>query len=238
MFIRLSIRRSLFTLVLLVLGFAATAQPPKTKVLLYKDRLAAQFDTVDCVKNVFKVNPLLFFRGEIPLYYERALTPRLSLEVGLGVTLRNYLALSFVGDDADDFGAGTDIIPNPSFHIAARYYFVDDLEPQGWYLQPEFAHLVYTKDIGTKGSDGQFTGAKLRDERTYNDLRLLFGFQSLGFTSNWILDFYGGFAYRSRNNIIVNERLDLTSLEYTYTVTEKSDNVPAFFLGMKVGLGF
>jgi len=60
----------------------------------------------------------------------------------------------------------------------------------------------------------------------------------LGFTSNWILDFYGGFAYRSRNNIIVNERLDLTSLEYTYTVTEKSDNVPAFFLGMKVGLGF
>ena len=25
---------------------------------------------------------------------------------------------------------------------------------------------------------------------------------------------------------------------YTYTVEESSDNVPAFFLGLKIGLGF
>jgi hypothetical protein len=49
---------------------------PKTKVVLYKDRLAAAFDTVDCVKNVVKINPLVFFRGEIPIYYERAITPQ------------------------------------------------------------------------------------------------------------------------------------------------------------------
>ena len=67
------------------------------------ERLAAQFDTVKCVKNVIKLNPLIFFRGEIPIYYERSITPRLGIEVGVGVTLRNYLALSFTGDDADDF---------------------------------------------------------------------------------------------------------------------------------------
>lgn len=225
------------TLLLALVATAALAQPQKTKVVLYKDRLAAQFDTVDCVKNVVKINPLLFFRGEIPIYYERALTPRLSLEVGFGVTLRDYLALGFT-EDADDFGAGTQIIPNPSFHIAARFYLVDDLEPQGWYLQPEFAHLVYTKDIQMKGDDGQFTGEELRDERTYNDLRLLAGYQVLGLSSNWLLDFYGGLGFRSRNRIMVSETLDLASQVYEYEVTEESDNVPMFYFGMKLGLGW
>ena len=35
---------------------------PKTKVVLYKDRLAAAFDTVNCVKNVIKLNAFSFFR--------------------------------------------------------------------------------------------------------------------------------------------------------------------------------
>ena len=69
-----------------------------TKVLLYKDRLAAQWDTVNCVKNVLKINPLLFLRGEIPLYYERALSHRLSAEIAVGVTFRNYLGGGFTGD--------------------------------------------------------------------------------------------------------------------------------------------
>lgn len=237
---RPSVFRPVLTALLATVALAAYAQPkPKPKVVLYKDRIAAQFDTVDCVKNVVKINPLLFFRGEVPIYYERALTPWLSLEVGLGVTLRDYLNMSINGgNDADDFGAGTTIVPNPSFHIAARLYLGDDLEPQGWYLQPEFAHLIYTKDIGVKGNDGQFTGEELRDERTYNDLRFLAGYQMLGMSSNWLLDFYGGLGFRSRNSIIVSEILDLASQEYTYTVTEESDNVPVFYLGMKIGLGW
>jgi hypothetical protein len=36
----------------------------------------------------------------------------------------------------------------------------------------------------------------------------------------------------------VSEILDLSSQEYTYTVTEESDNVPVFYLGMKIGLGW
>lgn len=237
--------RHLLLLLSLFIGAAsflpqqASAQDPKrTHVLLYKDRLAAAFDTVKCVKNAVKINPLLFFRGEIPIYFERALTPELSLEVGLGVTLRNYLALSFVGDDADDFGAGTEIVPNLSYHMGARWYFMDDLEPVGTYLHLEYAHLVYAKDIRAKGSDGQFTDVTYRDERTYNDVRLLFGYQTLSYNNNWMVDFYGGAAFRSQNNIIVNETLDLTTDQYTYNVTESSDNVPAFFLGMKLGIGF
>lgn len=230
--------RALFLMAFVGAAICAHAQKPKTKVVLYKDRLAAQFDTVDCVKSAFKINPLLFFRGEIPLYFEHKLTPRLSLEVGLGVTLRNYLALSFVGDDADDFGAGTEIVPNLSYRMGARFYLVDELEPQGTYLQAEYAHLAYTKDIRAKGSDGGFIDATYRDERTYNDVRLLFGYQTLGVSNNWLVDIYGGVGFRSRNQIIVNETLDLNTDTYKYEVTESSDNVPALFLGVKMGLGF
>lgn len=213
----------------------------KTGVVLQKDRLQQQFDTVKCVKNAIKLNPLLFFRGEIPIYYERALTPNLSLELGVGVTLRNYLALSFVGDDADDFGAGTEIVPNPSFHFGARYYLTEDLEPQGWYTQLEFAMLKYSKDIRVRDPNNpanQFTDQKLRDERTYNDIRLLAGYQMLSWSSNWLLDFYGGVALRSRHTEKVNETLDLTTDQYLYSTEESDDVVPALFLGVKLGLGF
>lgn len=223
---------------LLTLG--AVAQPGKTKVVLYKDRVAAAFDTVDCVKNLVKINPLLFFRGEIPIYYERAISHNLSLEAGLGVTLRNYLALSFTGDDADDFGAGTEIIPRLSFNVGFRYYFTDDLEPQGAYGQVSFAHLNYTKDIRTKDSTGVVSDNKLRDDRTYNDVRFLFGYQMLSSNSNWMFDVYGGPAFRDRFIVKVQERLDLSGdrPQWAYTVEESKDRTVAFFLGVKVGLGF
>ncbi len=242
MLLRLPVQRSVLILAFLGLAYSAHAQKPKTKVVLYKERLAAQFDTVDCVKNAFKINPLLFFRGEIPLYYEHALTPRLSLEVGVGVTLRNYLALSFVGDDADEFGAGTEIVPNLSYRMGARYYLVDDLEPQGTYFQLDYAHLAYTKDIRKKEAGGGFTNETARDERTYNDVRLLFGYQSLGVSNNWLFDVYGGLGFRARNQIVVNPNHVVATADtpesYNYEVTESSDNVPALFLGVKLGLAF
>ena len=64
----------------LVLAVPAWAQgkpgKKKTGVVLYRDMVAAKWDTVKCVKNAIKLNPLLFFRGEIPLLYERALSHR------------------------------------------------------------------------------------------------------------------------------------------------------------------
>ncbi|MBK7268447.1 MAG: hypothetical protein IPI07_02635 [Flavobacteriales bacterium] len=116
-------------LALSILGCAAPKalaqdKPVKQKpqVILYKDMVSAQWDTVKCVKNAIKINPLLFFRGEIPIHYERALTPRLSVELGLGFTWRDYLNLNFGGGDADDYGGGTDIIARPTYHVGLRWY--------------------------------------------------------------------------------------------------------------------
>jgi hypothetical protein len=238
----LKTHRSTLLALLALIATCASAQPdkPKTKVVLYKDRIAAQWDTVNCVKNAIKANPLLFLRGELPLYYERALSSRLSAELGVGITYRNYVNLTFAGDhaDADDFGAGTKIIPSPSGHLGFRYYLTDDLEPQGNYLQVEFAYLRYGKEISEKDSTGQFNGLINLDERTFNDFRLYYGYQKLSGTSNWLFDFYGGVAVRSRHMIIVNEDLNTTTKQWSYEIEEIDDLVPAFFIGVKVGLGW
>lgn len=234
--------RPVLAAILFLIAFAAWAQPtkPRTKVVLYKERIAAQWDTVDCVKNVVKANPLLFLRGEIPIYYERALSSKLSGELGFGVTLRNYLNMTFAGDypDADDFGAGTDIVPSPSYHVGIRYYMVDHLEPEGGYLQIEFAHLRYAKEISEKDSTGQFNGVSNLDERIFNDVRLYYGYQKLSSTSNWLFDYYAGIALRSRHMTVVNENLNIAEGQWTYDIEEIDDVVPAFFLGVKVGLGW
>ncbi|MEO7082006.1 MAG: hypothetical protein ABIY71_10785 [Flavobacteriales bacterium] len=219
-------------------GSAAAQSKGKTKVVLYKDRLAAQWDTVNCVKNVVKFNPLLFLRGEIPIYYERALSHRLSAEVAVGVTTRNYLGGDFTGDTPDDFSAGTHILPRLAAHVGFRWYFTDDIEPQGTYLQGEFAYIDHSKDIAMKDSTGRLTDNTLRDQSIYNDVRLYFGYQRLSSTNNWLFDAYCGVGYRNRSITQVNERLNLVERDWSYSVTETHDNVPAFFLGVKIGYGF
>jgi hypothetical protein len=230
------------TFLLFLLAWSAhhmvSAQTQKPKVVLYKDRMAAQFDTVNVMKNILKINPLLFFRGEIPIYFERALAPNLSLEVGVGVTLRDYLALSLGGNDADDLGAGTEIIPSLSYHIAARFYTEHDLEPQGWYFQPGFSQVTYTKDIVVAAQGGGLSEETLRDRRLYNDIRFLAGYQVLSSSSNWVMDVYGGAAMRVRDMQVVTETVDPVTRTYTYAVEQTNDIVPAFFLGVKFGLGF
>ena len=74
--------------------------------------------------------------------------------------------------------------------------------------------------------------------RTFNDIRLYYGYQRFAATNNWMMDIYGGVALRSRRMLIVHENLDLVNKQWTYTIEEKDDVVPAFFLGIKVGLGW
>ncbi len=221
----------------LLLCCAAQAQS-RTGVVLQRDRVAAEWDTVKSVRNVFKVNPLLFLRGEVPLYYERALSARLSAELAVGFTFRNYINLSTAGDDADDFSRGTGILPRPSYHFGLRYYLTADVEPQGAYLQLGFAHLTYAKDIAIKDSTGALTDGRMRDERMYNDVRLYAGFQQLSRSSNWLFDVYAGVGLRSRDMHIVHETVDLVNDRWNYSLEEKADQVVAFFIGVKIGYGF
>jgi len=219
------------------LGLSAQSKP-KTKVVLYKDRLNAAFDTVNCVKNVIKINAFSFLRGEFPVYYERAITHDVSVEIAAGITFRNYIPLTMFGDEVDDFSAGTEIKIGPSFHAGFRYYFLDDIEPQGGYLQLGFSYLQYIKDIRPKDVNGEITDVRYRDTQTFNDIRLVYGYQLLSARSNWLFDFYGGVGMRDKQATNVIENYDVTTNVWSYEIKEIDEVVPAIFLGAKVGVGF
>ena len=159
----------------LVRPWRAMAQNGKTKVVLYKDRLAAQFDTVKCVKNVIKINPLLFFRGEIPIYYERAISP--NAEPGSGRRCHPPRITSPSPSTAMMrmiSGPAPRSSRNLSFHIGCRYYFVDDLEPQGTYLQPGLLAPAIHQGHPGEGCRWRISPTStMRDDRIYNDIRVL-----------------------------------------------------------------
>jgi len=238
-------KHSVLLVVLLLAAFSFSskelvAQDPsekETKVVLYKEHSKSQWDTVNVIKNIVKGNPLLFFHGEVPVYFERAISERVSLELGLGLTTRNYVSLAF-SDEADDFGAGTEIQAKIAAHIAARYYLTDDLEPYGWYISPEFATRTYTKIITLKDNEGALTTTRWKDERVFNDSKLLLGYQLLGGTSNWLIDFHGGIGLRNRDHQKVVENFDTATGVRTYELEFVDDTIFAPFLGFKVGVGF
>lgn len=222
--------------ILLLFTTAAYGQKKRTRIVVEDETKPFRFDTIHAVKNVFKLNPLLFLTGEIPLYYERALGPQLSVEAAIGITLRNYISLSF-NEEVDDFGGGIEILTKPSYHLAIRYFFEKNIELEGLYLSPEFSHRNYSKYISEKGDDGRFTDTKHLDERIYNDIKLLLGYQVLMHSNNMVIDMYTGLGARVRDQQIVYEHNTLGN-GWNYRVEENSDVVPALYLGFKVGIGF
>lgn len=204
-------------------------------MLVQDDKHQVRFDTIRAVKNSFKLNPLIFLTGEIPIYYERSLSPQISFEFALGLTFRNYLSVLY-GNEADDLGGGVEVTPNPSFHFAIRYYFEPNFEQEGLYVSPEFSYRKYSKNISEKDPDGRFSDRSNLDERIYWDVKALVGYQSISHSSNWLLDFYTGLGVRVRDMQIVTETNTIGS-GWTYEVEQVNDIVPAIYVGIKFGLG-
>ena len=227
-------------LLLVLVAGAATAQGKgqKMRVVLQEDSAAGPSDTVNLVRNSIKINPLLWLRGEVPIYYERAITHRVSLVLAVGITTRNTVGLGLSHEPVDAYSAGTKVIMKPAFHAGLRYYLTKDMEAQGFYVQGEFVYLDHSKDITLKDARGRFTDRTLCDQSIYRDQRLYVGYQHLASTSNWLFDAYAGLGLRSRELYQVNEHMNLNDGVWSYTQTEVNDQVIAYFLGVKVGYGF
>lgn len=226
-------------LMVLVTGtLSAQGKGQKMRVVLQVDSAAGPLDTVNLVRNSIKLNPLLLLRGEVPIYYEHALSRRVSLVLAAGISTRNTLDMGHSHEHVDAYSAGTKVIAKPALHAGLRYYLTKDMEAQGFYVQGEFVYLDHSKNITLKDAQGRFTERTLRDQRIYKDERLYFGYQRLASTSNWLFDAYGGLGLRSRAMDEVNEHLDLGDGKWSYTQEVVRDQVVAYFLGIKVGYGF
>lgn len=187
--------------------------------------------------NILKFGMLEPFSGSFSLYYERVITDKLSAEVGLGLTINDYLNVAI--NDLDDLFGGTngnEARLGQAFSLGLRYF--PGLIPEDFYVAPEFRYKRYVS-IESYMEDG--------DEKTFNESKILaigritFGYQYL-VTDNIFWDFYGGFgiAQVKQKELSVENLYDpVTGLSETvYLPEETTGLVPKLHIGIKLGIGF
>jgi hypothetical protein len=122
--------------------------------------------------SIFKVAPTGVFVGQIPLIYERKLTPNISIQVGAGLTNQNYIRGLFVkaqennialtypttwdenqsSDQADelyDFTKNRKVELGTMFSIQPKFYYDDDAMDGGYI---GFSYNIYNYKFSSNGA--------------------------------------------------------------------------------------
>lgn len=206
-------------------------QPPNP---LIPDDGFYQQDSLAFADDAVKTDPIQFIFGDYSLYYERLLSTRISTEIGGGITRRNYLG--GINDyDEDNIARNIDVKTGYAYKVSLRIYMKKSPEIHGFYISPVFSQRYYLKDFKAINSAGELTGKVSEDRRLITDGGLLIGFQKLSLLSNFLLDFYVGVVYRSKDYEIVRQT-DSPGIEYSSAPLK--ENAFAFTGGIKIGLGF
>ncbi|MFN6944488.1 MAG: hypothetical protein ACK4ND_06040 [Cytophagaceae bacterium] len=209
------------------------------------EEVSGSFSETSSWKNsALKVNPLLIMVGDMPIYYERKLGERISVELGAGITTQNFLyeiGRAFnepIGNDYEmtlrehSFGY--------SLSGSLRLYYEEALK--GLYIGPEFRMRHYASEIRQCGSQTIIR----REHRNMQDITFQFGYIAyLG--GNLFFDFYIGIGPRFIDEIrghCVREYEQNDPFgnysSYTHKLIMEPNKVSrlTFNSGLKVGFSF
>ncbi|PCJ79920.1 MAG: hypothetical protein COA49_10225 [Bacteroidetes bacterium] len=182
--------------------------------------------------NLIKVNPLLILNGDIPIYLEHKLNDKLSYEVGIGITVFDYLYnyynsslgySPYVEQHTPEMGY--------SFRASLRFYpsnYTKALDE--FYIGPEFSHRRYNTIL--EKCDNYPVDAK-QEYRAFTDFKISGGYV-LFITENIFFDIYGGIGLRFKANSISACTYSESEIISTTPVLDKAI-LPAISLGVKVG---
>lgn len=196
---------------------------------------AYMVDSLVEVHNALKLDPLQVLRGEIPLFYERRISNHISVEVGAGVTRRNWTYALF-NVDADDLRRNITVKTGPTARLGLRYYFKDSPELDGLYVMPQAAYRIYEKEYAELDSAGDLNGVEHIDRREVGEVNLTIGFQKLAYSSNFLFDVYIGLGYAWRRGTEVFRREAPVQTLFRSEPLNNDGLVPV--IGFKLGWGF
>jgi hypothetical protein len=189
-------------------------------------------------QNIVKIAPLEALDGTFPIFFERVLSNKFSVEVGLGVTTTtesfSIIRAELTGStEYENFYKGN---TGSFFRIGAKYYASkSDDAPEGPYVGLEFQVKKFKFDAYKLDASGYaiYSAPYQATTVTNTDLiRIVFGYQSLT-RSDFAWDYYIGLAWR----------------KHTFNGMYRDDNSkpiigeiasykPVFVIGAKIGLGF
>jgi len=177
-----------------------------------------------------KMNPLLFFRGDIPIYIELSITPQLAVEIGAGVTLTDYFSTymhPYISDDSFNYTLNPEL--GYSGRIRLKYYAANyGYQPEGAYFALDYRLQSYNS---TLKSIGTITNLDQSLSRLNNDVRFSVGYVKY-WGDNFFIEPYAGFGVRTRTTDIATPN-ELTN---TITVNSEKSLLPILSLGAKVGI--
>lgn len=181
--------------------------------------------------NLVKFNLLEAFSGDFAFYYERILHENFSAEIGLGVTLSDYVSM-FLDDNFTIDDDNYEPLLGYSISLGGRYYPMHAADE--FYVAPEFKYKFYHNNIFYQ----DLTGDELSMEESKSMAigRLTFGYMYF-FDDNIFIDFSGGFGIGK----IKQTRLawEVDDLGFQQAVAENNSTLGArFHLGIKVGVAF
>ncbi|MFK8044036.1 MAG: hypothetical protein AB8B72_00975 [Crocinitomicaceae bacterium] len=181
--------------------------------------------------NVIKFGALAAVSGDFSFYYERIIDQKFGLELGLGVTLSDYVS-SLLNDNIDVFN--DNYIPRlgNAFSIGGKYF--PDSSIEDFYFGLDFKHKTYNNDRKFNSS-----AVTYQEKRSVNAVRLSFGYNYF-IDRKIILDFFGGFGIGSISQTSVAEELvfEGNTSYIDYVTRNESRLAPRVHIGFKIGVVF
>ena len=175
-----------------------------------------------------KFNPLLFLRGDVPIYIEYGLTSRVGVEVGAGITFTDYLAVDFISNTFSNQSWKSNIgySARIDFKIYASYF---TYQAEGAFFAIGYRHQRYSRELLDNFSI----------DNTYftdnNDFKLAFGYVEY-FADNIYIEPYIGVGVRYKQFDEVSYVYDSISGFNVYEKSKLSKQLPFFYIGFKLGV--
>jgi len=201
-------------------------------------------DRGDAPKTAIKLNPLLALNGDLPVFVERVLTEKLSVELGAGVTIKNYLGDLFdtIEDESSSSFSDVKTEPELGYSVSAGLRFYPSSHTwalEGVYFAPEFRHRLYKTNVLTIG-DEQLDSPELLKTNITNFRAIIGNVYYL--EDRVFLDYYAGAGLTNRNTGRVHTEREYNVITWGYDYTSSFYNEkkvrPSLALGLKIGFSF
>ena len=249
---------------LVVFSICAT-EAHAQEVVYFKKDTTVNFTTAKKKKrstetNFVKIAPLSFLSGSVPIYYERKINDFLSVQVGAGVTTRNYLKEWINngeiggnnGDNNKDEIKWNGVTPynnNLNSHsdftnrkssigytvsVEPRIYF-DNEGIGGSFVSIGYSLSKYktsSRQIQTGVNDLMFINSYFPEYESISDVSVNFGSQTLN--DRISIEYTFGIALRNKKGERYAYTYD-TNSKYIDGLASYKKTIPAFLFSFKVG---
>lgn len=191
-------------------------------------------------RHMFKINPLMYFKGDFPVLYEFRFAKDFSSELGIGFTHKDYVYEVFETRYSYD--------PNPEYSTGASYRLGLKYWPskygaleEGFYFSLEYLyrkynsmefHFIYVGNSNDYYIDNEYLDLEIATERIQKQTSLVVGYV-------YYLDDYVFFEWYTGIGFQNNEKKGLHyDRNDDYTIGTKKESKPTYLLGIKIGFSF